>query len=448
MGRVTDFAYLAAAVLFVFALRGLGNPRTAIRGNVLGATGMLIAVAVTLLGSRILRPELLLLGLILGGLLGVSLAVKVPMTGIPELVALFNGLGGGASALVASTSLIGAAPQALSGVVSALIGTTTFSGSLVAMVKLRGRLEARASRALQQGGVILSGGATVASGTLLISEPDQRALFVTFIVLALAFGVALVMPIGGADMPVVVAFLNACSGLAAASTGFVLMNQALIISGSLVGASGFILTNIMCRAMNRSLGDVLFGGTQASRAGAGGTVDLGTVKATSAVEVAMMLEAARLVMIVPGYGMALAQAQHAVAALAKKLREGDVEVLFAIHPVAGRMPGHMNVLLAEANVAYESLLDLPAANPRFVEADVVLVVGANDVVNPAARTDRESPIFGMPILDVDKAKIVVVLKRSLGAGFAGVPNPLFGAENTVMLFGDAKESLIAIAANL
>jgi NAD(P) transhydrogenase subunit beta len=449
-GSLVDVAYLAAAVLFVLALKALSHPRVAVRGNALGAAGMLLAVSVTLFDRRIVRFDLIAAGLGVGAVVGAALAVWIRMTAMPQLVALFNGFGGGASALVAGSVLVAAASageQVSASVLSGLVGASTLSGSLVAVVKLAGVLpDFGVSATAQRGLVALFALSSIASGGLVLSDPGNVLGYAVLLAASSILGIVLVTPIGGADMPVVVAFLNALSGLAAAATGFVLMNQALIISGSLVGASGLILTRIMCRAMNRTLVGVLLSGgwapTVGGAASAGGRDR--PVKSTSAEEVALVLEGARRVVLVPGYGMAVAQAQHAVAALSKKLEEREVSVDFAVHPVAGRMPGHMNVLLAEADVPYEKLKDLEAANLDFPRTDVALVIGANDVVNPAARTDRASPLYGMPILDVDRARTVVVLKRSLKPGFAGVDNPLFVADNTVMLFGDARETVVAL----
>jgi NAD(P) transhydrogenase subunit beta len=444
-----DLAYLAAATLFVFAVKGLGHPRRAVRGNALGSLGMLLAVGVTLLDQRIVRFDIIIAGVLVGTAFGLVLATKIKMTTMPELIALFNGVGGGASVLVAGSVLIATTPQLLttsSSAVSGLVGAVTFSGSLVAMAKLQGWFQKRILPPTVQRivlGILMV--ASVACTAQLLREPTEIVSYGALVGAALLLGIVLVIPVGGADMPVVVAFLNACSGLAASATGFVLMNQALVISGSLVGASGFILTGIMCRAMNRTLANVLFGnvGTAAPSAG-DGEEDAKPAKSISADEVAMLLEAARRVIIVPGYGMAVAQAQHAVAELSRNLQGRGIRVDYAIHPVAGRMPGHMNVLLAEADVPYEQLFDLDAINSEFVEADVVLIIGANDVVNPRARTDKASPIYGMPIANADHARTVVVLKRSMAAGFAGVGNPLFTADNTVMLFGDAKKSIVEV----
>jgi proton-translocating NAD(P)+ transhydrogenase subunit beta len=448
---LVDVAYLVAAVLFVVALKGLSHPRKAVRGNGLGALGMAIAVVATLVDQRIVRFDLILAGILVGGAVGLLLASQIRMTAMPELVALFNGLGGGASALVAGSALVASPPSALelatATVVSGFVGTVTFSGSLMAMAKLWGVVgDRRFGPVLDKLPVVVFGLGAVVLGFLVVAGKSATLYFGWLVVASTLLGIFLVAPIGGADMPVVISFLNACSGLAAAATGFVLMNQALIVSGSLVGASGLILTRIMCRAMNRGLGSVLF--SPVGERGPGGEGGYAgserPVKSASAEEVAMVLEAARRVVIVPGYGMAVAQAQRAVSDLARKLERRGLKVEFAIHPVAGRMPGHMNVLLAEADVPYDHLKDIDAINPELADCDVALVIGANDVVNPSARTDRGSPLYGMPILDVDRASTVVVLKRSLRAGFAGVDNPLFTAPNTVMLFGDAKQTVLAL----
>ncbi len=448
---LVDVAYLAAAVLFVVALKGLSHPRNAVRGNGLGALGMAIAVVATLVDQRIVRFDLILAGILVGGAVGLLLASRIRMTAMPELVALFNGLGGGASALVAGSALVASPPSALelasATVVSGFVGTVTFSGSLMAMAKLWGVVgDRRFGPVLDKLPVVVFGLVAVVLGVLVVAGKSATLYFGWLVITSTLLGIFLVAPIGGADMPVVISFLNACSGLAAAATGFVLMNQALIVSGSLVGASGLILTRIMCRAMNRGLGSVLFSpvGERGPGREGGYAGSERPVKSASAEEVAMVLEAARRVVIVPGYGMAVAQAQRAVSDLARKLERRGLKVEFAIHPVAGRMPGHMNVLLAEADVPYDQLKDIDAINPELADCDVALVIGANDVVNPSARTDRGSPLYGMPILDVDRASTVVVLKRSLRAGFAGVDNPLFTAPNTVMLFGDAKQTVLAL----
>ena len=443
-----NFAYLVASVLFIFGLKGLTHPRTAVRGNLLGAVGMLIAVVVTLLDHQVVSLEYIVYGLALGALVGAVLALRIQMTAMPELVALFNGFGGSASVLVAGAALIeNTAPTAQSTVATAasgIIGAITFWGSLVAFVKLREWVRGALLFPGRQGLNVLLTLASLGAGALVVLEPAQTNMFWITVALASILGLLVVASIGGADMPVVIAFLNSCSGLAAAATGFVLSNNVLIIAGSLVGASGLILTQVMCRAMNRSLGNVFFGGVgaDAGDAASDDEVYAGKVKSTSAEEVAMLFETARRVVVVPGYGMAVAQAQHAVRDLANELEARGVEVEYAIHPVAGRMPGHMNVLLAEAEVAYDKLKEMDVVNPSFEQTDVTLIIGANDVVNPLARDDNSGPIAGMPILDVDRSRTVVVIKRSLSPGFAGIPNPLFAADNTLMYFGSAKEAVL------
>lgn len=456
-----NLAYLLAAVLFIVGLKGLAHPRTAVRGNLLGALGMLIAVVATLAHRQILSFELIIAGIVVGALVGAVLALKVPMTAMPQMVALLNGFGGGASALVAGASLVEAnLPEvqatvpmlqlSLASAASGIIGAVTFWGSLVAFAKLQGIVGDNPIpvRSLHYfNGLLLL--IAVGLGVMLAMEPSQMGYYWALLAVASVVGLLLVFPIGGADMPVVIALLNSYSGLAASATGFVLNNNALIITGSLVGASGIILTTIMCRAMNRSLRNVLFGVWVPAEAGPKAEdVYGGRVKATSPEEVAMLLEGARYVVIVPGYGMAVSQAQHAVRDLMQALEAQGTRVEFAIHPVAGRMPGHMNVLLAEADVPYDKLKEMDEINPRFEQVDVAMVIGANDVVNPLARTDPNSPIAGMPILDVDKAKSVVVIKRSLSPGFAGIPNPLFAMDNTLMLFMDARQGVQEILAAL
>ena len=453
-----NIIYLVAAVCFIFGLKGLTSPRTAPRGNLLGASGMLLAILATLLDQHILTFQLIIIGLVVGAAVGAYLALTVQMTAMPQMVAAFNGFGGGASALVAATALI--APGDLTNVppiqlyvastASGIIGAATFTGSMIAWAKLQGVLHWQPkSQTLQQG---INGSLTVASLALaayVVTNPSAIWAYWMLVAVASVLGVMLTVPIGGADMPVVIALLNSYSGLAACATGFVLGNNVLIIAGSLVGASGLILTSIMCKAMNRSLTHVLFGtlGPTAETASAD-EVYGGKVKSASAEEAAMIFETARLVIIVPGYGMAVAQAQHTVRDLANLLQERGAEVRYAIHPVAGRMPGHMNVLLAEADVPYDQLFALEDINDSFPEADIALVIGANDVVNPSAREDTTSPIYGMPIMDVDKAQTVMIIKRSLSPGFAGIPNPLFAAPNALMLYGDGKEMVRELIAAL
>jgi len=451
---VISIGYLVAAVLFILGLKALGRPRTAPRGNLLGATGMLLAILVTLLNQSIISYGVLVAGLALGGLVGAVLALRVQMTSMPELVALFNGFGGGASVLVASASFIEAVDLgradnqlAVAAALTALIGAVTFTGSLVAFAKLQESLKWSGF-----GGIQIFNAAGMTAGVVLVvlvtAQPGEWAWLWALVAVGLVVGATATLPIGGADMPVIIALLNSFSGLAASATGFVLENSLLIIAGSLVGASGLILTRIMCVAMNRSILDVVFSAAPVAVVGDGDEIYEGKIASTSAEEVAMLLETASRVAIVPGYGMAVAQAQHAVRDLMQTLQDSGVEVVFGIHPVAGRMPGHMNVLLAEAEIAYELLLDMGQVNPTFAQTDVTIVIGANDVVNPAARTDPDSPIAGMPILDVDESRTVVVIKRSLSPGFAGIANPLFAADNTLMLFGDGRQATLDIVAAL
>jgi len=450
---IVNLAYLIAASLFIFGLKGLSHPKTAVRGNMLGALGMLIAVVVTLLDKRIVDFSVIIAGLVVGALIGVVLALKIEMTAMPQLVAIFNGLGGGASALVAGAALYEVqSPDYLlttASVASGVIGAVTLFGSMVAFGKLQGLVNEKPLRypGEQVVKALFAAGA-LGLGAYLVLNPEQVSLYWVIALISSVLGVLLTIAIGGADMPVVIALLNSYSGLAAAATGFVLQNNALIISGSLVGASGIILTNLMCKAMNRSLLNVLFGGFgEVSKTGEE-DIYAGKVKATSPEEVALLLEGARRVVIVPGYGMAVAQAQYAVRDLYNLLESRGVEVEFAIHPVAGRMPGHMNVLLAEVDIPYDKMKELEEANPTFEQTDVVIVIGANDVVNPLAQTDPKSPIAGMPVLEVWKAKTVVVIKRSLSPGFAGIPNPLFAMDNSLMLFADAKKAVQDIVNSL
>jgi len=454
---IINIAYLVSSVLFILGLKGLTHPRTAVRGNRLGAVAMLIAVVVTLISKEIVDYQLIIAGLVVGGLIGAVLAKKVEMTSMPELVAAFNGFGGIASSLVAGAALLNAIAGSgeqlanyqftVSTVVSGLIGAITFTGSFIAFGKLKGIISGNAVTFPGQKPLnALLGLASIGLCVYVVMEPSQIVSYWALLAVAGLLGVLLTIPIGGADMPVVIALLNSYSGLAASATGFVLNNNVLIIAGSLVGASGLILTQIMCVAMNRSLVNVLFGTMEAADGGSDGEEDIytGRVTSSSPDEVAMLFDTASKVSIVPGYGLAVSQGQHAVRDLANLLEEKGVEVDFAIHPVAGRMPGHMNVLLAEADVSYDKLIEMEQANSEFEQTDVVLVIGANDVVNPVARTDPKSPIAGMPILDVDKARTVVVIKRSLSHGYAGIPNPLFAADNTLMLFGDGKKAILGL----
>jgi NAD(P) transhydrogenase subunit beta len=449
--QVTNLLYLATIVCFILALRFLSSPRRARLGNLLGAAGMVLAIGVALAQDEAGSFGWVGAGIVVGAVVGVIGARKVKMTAMPQMVALFNGVGGGAVALIAlgefhEKTSEGAAlghVELLAIPLSAMIGSISFAGSMVAFAKLQELIGGRPFVYPGQKivNMIVLGGAAVM--TILVAvEVDGQALLLGVILAALAFGVFFVLPIGGADMPVVISLLNAFTGVAAAGAGFVLQNNVLIVAGALVGASGTLLTILMGRAMNRSLTNVLFGafGSVVAAPADAGT-DGRSARSTTADDVAVMLAYARRVVFVPGYGLAVAQAQHDVRALADLLQERGVDVRYAIHPVAGRMPGHMNVLLAEANVPYDQLYEMDQINPDFSQTDVAVVVGANDVVNPAARNQPASPIYGMPILDVDKSSNVVVIKRSMSPGFAGIDNPLFYDPKTVMLFADAKSAI-------
>lgn len=449
---IVELGYLLSAVLFVFGLKRMSSPVTARQGNALAAFAMLLAVVLTLADQGVLNWQLILTGLLVGALIGALAARLVKMTAMPQMVGLFNGLGGSASAVVGTAEFLrlvaaGEVPTNvhLTILLSVLIGWVTFSGSLIAFAKLQGVLTgAPITYPLQNTlNALLFLGILGLGGYVLALGPNEPAFWVIG-VLSFVLGILLVIPIGGADMPVVISLLNSYSGLAASMAGFVINNMVLIISGSLVGAAGLILTNLMCKAMNRSLANVAFGafGTGEVKAGAVGPAGA-TVREVSADDAAAMLAYARKVVVVPGYGLAVAQAQHQMRELADQLEKRGVEVKFAIHPVAGRMPGHMNVLLAEADVPYTKLYDLDEINPEFEHTDVVLVIGANDVVNPAARRP-DSLIAGMPILDVDRAKTIIFMKRSLRPGFAGIDNELFYNPKTYMLFGDAKDMAIEL----
>ncbi len=453
-----DAIYLVSVVLFIFGLKKLGSPRTARFGNILSMTAMGIAIVATLFEKKILSYELIIIGILVGAIIGTVMAKKVKMTGMPQMVALFNGFGGAASALVAFEQYYDQLPYLqddlflfISLLLSVLIGVVTLSGSLIAFAKLQGIISGNAilyplQKSLNLGMFIV----LIICSINLNQNINHEQLF--FIISGICFilGVTLVIPIGGADMPVVVSLLNSYSGLAVSMTGFVLGNYALVIVGSLVGASGIILTNIMCKGMNRSLSNVLFGGFGANKTKreAKAPSQSQQVKSTSSEESAMILDVAEKVVFVPGYGMAVSQAQYAVDKLANYLIDRGVEVKFAIHPVAGRMPGHMNVLLAEAGVNYELLYDMDQINDEFSSVDVSIVIGANDVVNPAAKEDKSSPIYGMPVLNVEASKSVMVLKRSMNPGFAGIENNLFYRNNTLMVFGDAKKTLEEIITSL
>ena len=451
MSGYQSLALLVAALCFIVALKQLSHPRTAMGGNAIGALGMLLAIVVTLIASGRLPTILVIIGLLLGTAIGLLCALFIRFTAMPQLVALFNGFGGISSAMVAGAVLYSLGENVTTAasltariaiIVSGIIGAVTFLGSLIAFGKLQGMVSEKPlvypGHQLIKIVVILICGITV---YLAWVNPHDVAIYWIMCAVAALLGIFLVLPIGGADMPVVIALLNSYSGLAAAATGFALSSNLLIVAGTLVGASGIILTRIMCRAMNRSLANVLLGGFGAveSSQSSGDEFYEGKYRRTSVEEALLLLKSAQKVVIVPGYGMAVAQAQSAVRSLTTLLEQEKIKVNFAIHPVAGRMPGHMNVLLAEENISYEKMLELERVNPDFPNTDVVVVIGANDVVNPLAREKSGNPISGMPILDVDKARAVIVIKRSLSPGFAGIPNPLFIQENTLMLFGDGRK---------
>jgi NAD(P) transhydrogenase subunit beta len=437
-----QLGYVIAAGLFIFGLKMLGSPDTARRGNGVSAIGMLVAIVSALLDQGIVQYEYILGGMIVGGAIGAIAARTVAMTSMPEMVALFNGVGGAASGLVgvAALSIAEGGFTYITIILSILIGGVTFTGSLVAYGKLS---ETIGSGAMTFGGQKFVNGLIVigilASAAMFVMDPTDTNMLYTVVGLSLLFGIMVVIPIGGADMPVVISLLNSYSGLAACAAGFAVDNNVLIVAGSLVGASGIILTQIMCKAMNRSLSNVLFSGFASVSTTV--TEVEGEIKPISVEDAYYVLEAASNVAIIPGYGMAVAQAQHAVKELMELLEANGCEVNYGIHPVAGRMPGHMNVLLAEADVPYDQLLEMDDINPRMETVDVAIVIGANDVVNPAAREVESSPIYGMPVINVADARTVFVLKRSMASGFAGIENPLFYKDNARMLFGDAKESI-------
>jgi NAD(P) transhydrogenase subunit beta len=442
MEMMIQFAYVASAALFIYGLKRLGSPATARQGNTISAVGMLVAVVAALLDQGIVDYQWIAVGFVAGGAVGAAAARLVQMTSMPEMVALFNGFGGMASLLVGWASISGASSTftLITIVLAILIGGLTFTGSLIAYGKL--------SETIGSGAVMFPGQQIVnslivlgilGSATMFCLQPENPQWLYAVLALSLVFGVMAVIPIGGADMPVVISLLNSYSGLAACAAGFAVNNNILIVAGSLVGASGIILTQIMCKAMNRSLANVLFSGFGS---GVQDTTEVeGEIKPINVEDAYYVLEAATNVAIIPGYGMAVAQAQHVVKELCELMEQNGAEVNFGIHPVAGRMPGHMNVLLAEADVPYDQLLEMDDINPRMENVDVCIVIGANDVVNPAARENEGSPIYGMPVINVDQARTVFVLKRSMASGFAGIENPLFYKDNTRMLFGDAKESI-------
>lgn len=446
---LVNVAYIAASILFIVGLKMLGSPDTARRGNLFSSMGMLLAVLVTLVDQSIIDFTWIVVGLISGGVIGYLAATKVQMTSMPEMVAIFNGFGGIASLLVGSAEFIRGSDYLFPIYLTVLIGGVTFTGSLIAYGKLSEIIGGRPT--LYKGQQIVNSLLLlliVAIGIEMIFMQDVFTANQTLLILcglAMILGVLFVIPIGGADMPVVIALLNSFSGLAACAAGFVIENNVLIVAGALVGASGLILTNIMCKAMNRSLANVLFSGFgSVIENAATSSAEQGEVKPINTSDAYLILEAASSVLIVPGYGMAVAQAQHAVRELGELLESNGAEVKYAIHPVAGRMPGHMNVLLAEANVSYDVLVEPGDVNPIMETIDVCVVIGANDVVNPDAKDNESSPIYGMPIIEVDNAKTVFVLKRSMASGFAGIQNPLFFKQNTRMLFGDAKETVSAL----
>ena len=446
---LVNVAYIAASILFIVGLKMLGSPDTARRGNLFSSMGMLLAVLVTLVDQSIIDFTWIVVGLISGGVIGYLAATKVQMTSMPEMVAIFNGFGGIASLLVGSAEFIRGSDYLFPIYLTVLIGGVTFTGSLIAYGKLSEIIGGRPT--LYKGQQIVNSlllFLVAAIGIEMIFMQDVFTANQTLLILcglAMILGVLFVIPIGGADMPVVIALLNSFSGLAACAAGFVIENNVLIVAGALVGASGLILTNIMCKAMNRSLTNVLFSGFgSVIENTATSSAEQGEVKPINTSDAYLILEAASSVLIVPGYGMAVAQAQHAVRELGELLESNGAEVKYAIHPVAGRMPGHMNVLLAEANVSYDVLVEPGDVNPIMETIDVCMVIGANDVVNPDAKDNEGSPIYGMPIIEVDNAKTVFVLKRSMASGFAGIQNPLFFKQNTRMLFGDAKETVSAL----
>ncbi|SFO61930.1 NAD(P)(+) transhydrogenase (Re/Si-specific) subunit beta [Halolactibacillus alkaliphilus] len=458
---VINGLYIVSAIFFVFGLKMLGKAEQARKGNLISAIGMLIAIVTALISQSVLEWQWIAVGMIAGSIVGALAARLVAMTAMPEMVALFNGFGGAASLLVGwseyhrytvtNTYMEANVLSLLIIILTIVIGGATFTGSIVAWGKLSEKIP---SKAIQYPGqqfvnVLIAAsliGAAMLFGPLRESlNVDSYILVIVTIVIACILGITFVIPIGGGDMPVVISLLNSFSGMAACAAGFVISNNVLIVAGALVGSSGIILTNIMCKSMNRKLTNVLFSGFGATKASTGGGFQ-GEAKPVSVEDAYLMLEAASNVLVVPGYGMAVAQAQHAIQELAAQLEENGAEVNFAVHPVAGRMPGHMNVLLAEANVPYEQLKEMEDVNPTIENVDIVIVIGANDVVNPAARTDETSPIYGMPIIDVDKARTVIVMKRSMNPGFAGIDNPLFFNDNTRMLFGDAKKSTQGLVA--
>ena len=448
MINLDSILYVLSSILFIIGIKRLSHPKTARSGNFIASLGMLIAIITTLVSNSTVNLELIAIGIIIGSVIGAFFAIRVEMTQMPQMVAIFNGFGGIASALIAAAEFLNPSEPLLSFSLatislSVFVGTLTFTGSFIAFGKLQGFISGQPIVFFgQQFLNAIIGISILGLSIYIVLDPEQINIFYLIIAASAIIGIGLTIPIGGADMPVVISLLNSYSGIAASSTGFVLNNNALIISGALVGASGLILTNIMCKGMNRSLANVIFGAVGLEQ-----TTDSGSetkqinIKSYSTEEAAMIFDAAEKIIVVPGYGLAVAQAQHAVREVAEFLAKNGKTVLYAIHPVAGRMPGHMNVLLAEANIPYDQLKDLDEVNNEFEDCDVALVLGANDVVNPAARHDSSSPFYGMPILDVDKSRTVIINKRTMNTGFAGVQNELFGYDNSIMVFGDAKEML-------
>ncbi len=446
MKTIIVLAYLLSSVLFILGLKNLSSPKTARRGNLFAMIAMLIAIIATLIKNEIVDFTFIITGLIIGSTIGVIIARRVSMTAMPQMVALFNGLGGGASAFVALAEyyrLTGGLTThtIISMIISFFVGAVTLTGSLVAFGKLQGIIKSapvvfKAQRFIN----MLIFTLFLITGIMVVINPANSSYLLAVLAIAMILGILLVIPIGGADMPVVISSLNSCSGLAAAATGFVLSNNILIICGALVGASGMILTRIMCKAMNRSISNIIFG-TMGTISSDIKNEEKQKVVAYTEEDASMMLESVQTVIVIPGYGLAVAQAQFALQELVKTLINSGIKARYAIHPVAGRMPGHMNVLLAEANVSYDLLFDLGDINNDFQSTDVALVVGANDVVNPSARADKDSPLYGMPILNADQAKTVIICKRSLSPGFSGVDNELFYNKKTMMIFGDAKDSI-------
>lgn len=460
MSIFIQIAYLIASILFIIGIKRLGKTSEARSGNILSAVGMLIAIVATLVQVQLLTIPEIMICIAIGSAIGLYIAFKVEMTQMPEMVALFNGFGGLASVAVSTSDYWMNTQEKVQNVdtitgvsiiLSIFIGGITFTGSMVAWGKLSGRIKGNAINFAGQHPInLILFIASIAASVWAITHQADYIFIIALIVLSLLLGILTVIPIGGADMPVVISLLNSYSGMAACATGFVLNNNVLIVAGALVGASGIILTNIMCKAMNRSLVSVLLGGfgQGGSKSGGDESGEEIVVKEIGVEETAMLFDSASSVIVIPGYGMAVAQAQHIIKELYEQCEKRNIDFRFAIHPVAGRMPGHMNVLLAEANIPYDKLVEMDDINDDFANTDLVLIVGANDVVNPAAKTNPNSPIFGMPVLNADKARTVIVSKRSMGKGYAGIENELFGYPNCLMLFGDAKQTITKVVSEL